>query len=222
MYTFLFIFPSTILLFENNKPSISKGTVSNGKIENAKRVPMRGKNYTTYSFSGYLFGRTFAHDKVKQTTLDAYEICKETCPEITFLLGEIGDHNGGQFLPHRTHRNGMSVDYMTPLTKNGKSVGTHYFNYHLFNLWGYRMEFDKNGKKGKQEIDFNTTAKHIQALEKAAAKNGLRIQKIIFAPELRKKMLQTEEGKKIRHLPYTKNPVIIRHDDHYHVDFVLR
>ncbi|MGB1217250.1 MAG: penicillin-insensitive murein endopeptidase, partial [Saprospiraceae bacterium] len=222
IHGFLFVFPNTLLLFDNNKTSQTKGSVSRGSIEHAKRVPMRGANYTTYSFWGYLFARTFTHDKVKQTILDAYQTCESTCPNTKFLLGEIGFPNGGKFLPHRTHRNGMSVDFMSPLKKGEKHLGTGYHRYNALNLWGYGMEFDKEGKDGKRELDFETIALHLQALEKSAKKNGLSIQKVILHPDLRNKLLRTKEGKKIRHLPFTKNPVILRHDDHYHVDFKLR
>lgn len=214
----LYLFPSLLMVFENDRPSIAHGTVANGSIENAKRMYFRGDNFVTHSFPGYLAGRTFGHDRVRTTILDAYKTCETTCPEVTFVLGEIGCKGGGQFLPHRTHRNGLSVDFMTPLLKDGTPYRTH----HLFNLWGYRLEFDNKGKKGNLEIDYETMAKHIIALEKAAAKNGLGIQKVIFDPVLRPYLLQTPSGKKIKHLPYTKNRVIVRHDDHYHIDFKLK
>ncbi len=222
LHGILFVFPDTLLLFENNKPSTSKGSVSRGSVADAKRVPMRGKNYTTYSFWGYLFNRTYAHDKVKQTILNAYETCETSCPNTRFLLGEIGFPNGGKFLPHRTHRNGMSVDFMSPLKKGEKYLGTGYHRYNFLNLWGYAFEFDEDGKDGKREMDFETMALHLQALDKSAKNNGLYIQKVILHPDLRNKLLQTKEGKRIKHLPFTKNPVILRHDDHYHVDFGAR
>jgi penicillin-insensitive murein endopeptidase len=211
----LFLFPNTLLIFENDKSSISIGTVSNGRIQNAKRMNYRGDNFSTYSFAGYLFGRTFVHDRLKKTILETYEKCEKSCPDVKFILGEIGSRNGGQFLPHRTHRNGLSVDFMTPLIKNGKS----FHSTHLFNLWGYRLEFDNRGKKGNLEIDYETIAKHLSALEEIAKQNDLRIQKVIFDPVLRPYLLATPTGKKLKHLPYTKNRVIVRHDDHYHVDF---
>ncbi len=222
LYLFLFIFPDFILFFENKKPSISEGTVGRGSIENAKRIPLRGNNYTTYSFTCYLLGRTFVHDKVRDAVLDAYEICETTCPKTKFLLGETGAKHGGQFLPHKTHRNGMSIDFITPLKKGNKKVGTSYWNYHVFNLFGFGLDFDEDGKNGKKEIDFEAVALHLQALEKAAHKNGLRIKKVIFYPKLRNKLLTTSEGKKIKHLPFTTNPVLVIHDDHYHVDFALK
>lgn len=215
LYLFLYCFPDTLLLLDNDQASRSSGTVSNGQLENAKRVPFRGDNFTTYAFWGYLTGRTFAHDKVKATILDAYDICIETCPETTFALGEIGFCNGGRFIPHITHQNGLSVDFMTPMLKDGKPYHSH----HLLNIWGYGWEFDKKGHKDNVQIDYETSAKHIYALKQAAKKHGLRIKKVIFDPVLRPYLLKTEYGKKIKNLPYTRNRVIIRHDDHYHIDF---
>ncbi|MCI5082227.1 MAG: penicillin-insensitive murein endopeptidase [Saprospiraceae bacterium] len=214
----LYIFPDVLLVLDNEKPSISRGGVANGQVENAKRLPFRGDNYTTYSFSGYLLGRTYAHDRVKATVLDAYGICESSCPEITFVLGEIGCKGGGRFIPHITHQNGMSVDFMTPMLRHGQAYKSH----HLLNIWGYGWEFDKNGRKGEVEIDYETAAKHIFALTQAAKENGLRIAKVIFDPVLRPQLLDTKFGPKIKHLPFTRNRVIIRHDDHYHIDFEVK
>lgn len=212
---FLFIFPNIFLWFESDAPSRSTGTVSNGKIENAKRLPFRGDNFTSYSFAGYLAGRTFVHEKVRSTVLDAFDICKETCPETCFIIGETGRKKGGRFMPHRTHQNGLSVDLMTPLLKHQKP----YRFAHIFNLWGYGYEFDKQGKMGNIEVDYETMVKWLVALDKAAKKNGMHIQKIIFDPVLRKHLLKAKGGSAIQHLPFTKNRVVIRHDDHFHIDF---
>ena len=214
---FLFVFPNVLMIFENNEPSISIGSVSNGRIKNAKRMNCRGENFTTYSFAGYLLGRTFVHSLLKKTILESYEACQSTCPNINFVLGEIGKRKGGRFLPHRTHRNGLSVDFMTPLLKNGKP----FHSSHLLNLWGYCWEFDNKGVEGNVEIDYETMAKHLFSLEKMAKENGLRIKKVIFDPVLRPYLLATPTGQKLKHLPYTKNRVVIRHDDHYHVDFEM-
>jgi penicillin-insensitive murein DD-endopeptidase len=213
----LFLFPDALLIFENNKISISSGSVSNGRIKNAKRIDYRGDNFSTYSFAGYLLGRTFVHSLVKKTILETYEECEKICPGVEFTLGETGSQTGGRFLPHRTHRNGLSVDFMSPLLKYGEP---HQSN-HLLNLWGYRLEFNDKGEKGNVEIDFESMARHLFALEKAAQKNGLLIQKVIFDPVLKPYLLATPTGQKLKHLPFTKNRVIVRHDDHYHVDFGL-
>ena len=217
-FCLIYLFPNTLMVFDNKKPSVSSGRVGQGKIENAKRVDYRGKNFTTYSYLGYLAGRTYTHDKVKQTILDAYEICEATCPDQTFVLGEIGSRKGGRFLPHRTHQNGLSVDFMTPMLKKERPFKRHW----VFNIWGYGFEFDEKGKKGKVEIDYETMARHLKALQEAAEKNELTISKVIFDPVLQPLLFEAPSSKGLKRLPFTKRRVIIRHDDHYHVDFKLR
>lgn len=215
LFSFFFVFPDALMLLDNDKPSISHPTLRAGKLSNGKRMNYRGDNFTTYSYLGYLFGRTYTNDKIKKTILDAYEIAEESCPDITFVLGEIGFKKGGIFLPHRTHTNGLSVDFMTPLLKNGQ----HYRTNHLFNLWGYGIEFDDSGKTAHIEVDYETMAKHLYAIKVAAHKNKVKIDRVIFDPVLRPFLLKTTYGKKIKDLPFTRNRVIIRHDDHFHVDF---
>ena len=212
----LYLFPGLLLLGESKTASTSIGHVANGKIQHSKRMYFRGANFTTYSYGGYLLGRTHVNDRVRKIMVNAYEACRETCPGVTFVVGEIGHPKGGKFLPHRTHQNGLSVDFMSPLLKRDQP----YRNNHLFNLWGYRHRFDDRGNMGKKvRIDFETMAKHLYELDKATRAEGLIIQKVIFDPVLRPLLLATEYGAKIKHLPFTKKRVIVRHDDHYHVDF---
>ncbi len=211
----LYIFPNSLLWFENDLPSRSTGSSGSGSIENAKRMPFRGKNFTTYSFPGYLMGRTYVHDKVRAALLDAYSDCAVSCPGVKFVIGETGLKKGGRFLPHRSHRNGMSVDLMTPMLKNGKPWRSH----HIFNLWGYAMEFDQKGKWKKAEIDYETLARHLLAIRESAKEQGLKIRRVIFDPNLQPELFSTAAGEKIKNLPFNKSQGIIRHDDHYHVDF---
>ena len=215
VWILLRVFPGIIMFGESDAPSISKGSVANGSLENGKRVPYSGTNYRTYSFAGYLAGRTFVHEKVREAILEAYQILEKELPNQEFVLMETGRRFGGRFLPHRTHRNGLSVDFMTPLFKNGKS----YVASGMFNGWGYGRNFDNQGKKGSFEIDYETMARHLRVLNSVAAKHGLAIQKVIFDPVLRPYLLKTPSGRRIQGLPYTRNRVAVRHDDHYHVDF---
>lgn len=216
LLVFLFIFPNSLLWLESSQASVAHGSVRDGSIQGAKRLPFRGDNFTTYSFPGYLFGRTFVHERVRQTVLDAFTVCADKVPETTFVIGETGLRKGGIFHPHRTHRNGLSVDIMTPMLRNDKP----YRSYHLFNLWGYGIEFDDEGRLDNGAvIDYESLAECILALKESAGKNGLTIEKVIFDPVLRPALFATEAGKKIRNLPYTRNRIILRHDDHFHVDF---
>ena len=214
-FLLLACFPNSLLYLEGSAPSQSIGSVANGSIKHAKRIPFRGDNFTTYSLLGYLAGRTFAHETVRDIVLDAYKDCATTSPEHVFVLGESGCRKGGRFLPHRTHQNGLSVDFMVPMKKKG----VPYRCFHIANLWGYGMEFDTKGRMGEVEIDFEAAALHLLALKKAAEKRGWAMQKVIFDPVLRPKLLATSVGSKIKNLPFTKRRVIIRHDDHYHIDF---
>ncbi len=215
LFILLWLFPNVLLYLEGSQASQSTGRVASGRIVNSKRMHFDGNNFTTYSFICYLAGRTFVHEKVRQVMIDAYAVCEETCLNRTFVVGEIGLRKGGRFLPHRTHQNGLSVDFMTPVLKNGKVYRSH----HLFNLWGYTMEFDEKGKRGDLTIDYENMARHLLELKRAAKANGISIQKVIFDPVLQPYLMQTTVADEIKTLPFTKKRVIIRHDDHYHIDF---
>lgn len=218
LWIILRIFPDVLFLGENKKPSKSIGTVANGRIEHAKRIPYQGENYRTYSFAGYLAGRTFVHEKVRDVILDAYDELSETLPEQTFVLMETGKRFGGRILPHRTHRNGLSVDFMTPLKKGDEP----FVSSGLFNLWAYGRDFDDTGKKDAIAIDYEVMAQHLLAIERSAKKHGLSIQKVIFDPVLRPYLFKSPSGKKLGgRFPFTRNRVVVRHDDHYHIDFRL-
>jgi penicillin-insensitive murein DD-endopeptidase len=215
----VFCFPNLLLAFESKQPSSLVGNKYVGGIKNAKRIHFQGKNWKTYSFLGYFVGRTFVHDKVRATIEEAYKTCETTCPTTFFTLGETGLKGGGRFLPHRSHQSGMSVDFMVPLLDK---KGNNYLGYTPSNLWGYTWEFDKSGKLNDWTMDFEATARHILAIEKAAAANGLTLGKIIFDPDLQPELFATPSGAKIKHLPFTPNPTIWRHDEHFHIDFELK
>lgn len=216
---FLYIFPNSLLWIENKRPSVSHGSVREGGIRWAKRMPFRGENFTTYSFPGYLAGRTYVHEKVRKTLLDAFALCEERKPEAHYVIAETGLPHGGAFHPHRTHQNGLSVDILTPYLRKGHRYQRH----HLFNLWGYALEVDEQGRLDENTvIDYESLAEIMLAIKESAAKNGLTIEKVIFDPELRPYLFDTAAGKKIQGLPFTKNRVILRHDDHFHFDFGLR
>ncbi|MEZ4688387.1 MAG: hypothetical protein R3B47_20695 [Bacteroidia bacterium] len=139
-------------------------------------------------------------------------------PRSGLRLMETGLRFGGRTAAPHTHRNGLSVDFMTPMRKNGKPWAAS----GLFNLWAYGRNFDDRGRKGEIEVDYEAMAQHIVALEKAAKANGLSIKKIIFDPVLQPFLFETESGKGLKQrIHFTRGRVIPRHDDHYHVDFGL-
>lgn len=212
------VFPNLLLLGETDKASQAIGTPAKGSLKNGKRIQFSGPNFTTYSFFGFLTGRTFVHEKVRKTVLETYQKCETALPNIEFVLMETGHRNGGKFAPHRTHQNGLSVDFMTPLLKNEKPYNAH----HIFTGYGYGYVFDNQGKKEEIRIDYETMAKHLLLLHETAQANGLRIKKVIFDPVLQPYLFKTPSGKKLKGKFYfTRVRVTFRHDDHYHVDFEL-
>ena len=220
------------LLHKNKGSSKSLGSVGNGQLENPYLLPWSGKNFRYFSpISYFIFDNGYTHSKVHNTLLEAYKICEQTCPGIQFRVMECSDKKGGKLMIHRTHQNGMSIDFMSPKKKpgqqqNGKDKQSKLFD--LLGMWHYLLEFSNAGKLNgskKISIDFETMGQHILALDKAARNNGLRIKKVIFKIEL-KGDFYTPSGKKVqqkgiyfaRALPPFTNKV---HDDHYHVDFEI-
>ncbi|MEM8907860.1 MAG: penicillin-insensitive murein endopeptidase [Bacteroidota bacterium] len=211
----LWLFPNLLLYFETAQPSQSMGHVNNGQIQHSKRMPYQGSNFRLYSFGAYLLGRTFVHERVRQIVLDSYQACAKTCPETQFVLGELGHRRGGVFLPHFAHQNGLSVDFMVPLLKEGQPTTNHQF----WNLWGYDTRFDEQGQGGVWQIDFHSMRQQLIALDQAAKANGMVIQKIVFHPDLLPLLWSTEIGSALQQLPFSQQKEAIRHDNHYHVDF---
>jgi penicillin-insensitive murein endopeptidase len=198
--------------------SICYGTTSDGRLEHGVKLPSEGRNYTSYSKTAELLGRTYVHSKVRDIILASYKQLEEEMPEKVFKYAETGFREGGKFKPHRTHRNGLSVDFMVPvINEEGKSVHlpTHYFN-----KLGYAIEFDETGKYEKYRIDYEALAAHIVSLHKSAVAQGFDLWRIVFDPELQPYLMKTEYGDYLKmHIQLSKKRSWIRHDEHYHVDF---
>ena len=228
MYKHIIIFLlliSTISLSQKGSgESKAIGKVNNGKLKNGYKMPYYGKNFQYFSpFSYLVLNRAWLHSKIVKINLATYKKCEKKFPKHKFLVMECAKKHGGKMNPHRTHQNGTSVDYGTPLLKNGKP-------YHLHNHFGifhYLMEFDKHGNyctNKKVKIDFETMAQHLLILDKQARKNGLYINKVIFKINLKDDLYKSKSGKKLklrkiyfaRKLPKRIDDL---HDDHYHVDF---
>jgi penicillin-insensitive murein endopeptidase len=142
-------------------------------------------------------------------------------PDKVFKYAETGLEEGGRFKPHKTHQNGLSVDFMVPVVnEEGNSVHlpTHYFN-----KLGYNIEFDGNGKYDEYSIDYDAMAAHIVALHKSAKKHDADIWRVIFDPQMQNKLFQTAHGPYLKkHIQFSKKRSWVRHDEHYHVDFKVQ
>lgn len=197
------------------------GTTSNGRLEGGVQLPDEGVNFVSYSDTAALLGRTYVHSKVKRIILSAYKMLETEAPLKVFKYAETGFKKGGQFKPHKTHRNGLSVDFMVPVV-NSKGNSVH-LPTHYFNQLGYAIEFDKQGRYEAYTIDFEAMAAHIVALHKAAHKHGAGLWRVIFAPKLQSYLFKTQYGTYLqKHIQFSKKPSWVRHDEHYHVDFEVK
>jgi penicillin-insensitive murein DD-endopeptidase len=208
---------------DHTDPSISGGTVSSGTLKNGRIFPFKGPNFIYFDSTSYLEKHAFVHERVHRTVLATYRQFETSVPAFEFGLMECSNEHGGKIWPHRTHQNGLSVDFMSPLLKNG-SPNT---DFNTTGLPHYLMDFDENGiytEDSSYAIDFDLMAKHILELDAQAKKNGLKIEKVILKIALKDNLFATGSGKKLKTSGIyfaTKLSELIDslHDDHYHVDF---
>lgn len=210
----------------NAGTSESIGSVREGKLRNGWLMPFEGKNFRYFSrFSYYILNNAYVNSKVYDVLMDAYASCETSCPGKEFVLMECTRKRGGRMLIHWTHQNGTSVDFMVPTKRaDGKSSLSN-----KAGMFHYLFQYSHEGKftlSPKTEIDFETMATHILALDDAAKKHGLHIHKLLFNTNLQDELYNTEAGKELKARDIRIKPVLSDlinryHDDHYHVDFDL-
>jgi penicillin-insensitive murein endopeptidase len=200
--------------------SVCYGTTNNGRLVNGAKLPSGGANYESYSPVGKTLGRTFVHSKVKKAIVDTYRKLQTVAPDKVYKYGETGKKEGGPFWPHKTHQNGLSADFFVPvIDETGASV---HLPTNAFNKWGYNIEFDKFGVYDGYKLDFDAMAAHLIVLHKTAKADGIEIWRVIFDPKLQKYLFKTKHGRYLkRHMNFSKKKSWVRHDEHYHVDFVV-
>jgi len=198
--------------------SICYGTSSKGYIEGAQQIPTSGPNFTPYSQIGVSTGRTYVHAKVAAVISEAYKALETSAPKKKFVYGESGWEHGGRMRPHRTHQNGLAVDFMVPVqTASGESVP---LPTGVMNKFGYGIEFTPQAQYKDLTIDFEAISEHLYALDAAAKAQGVAVSRVIFDKAYIPRLLQTKRGAWIRqHVPFMQGEPWIRHDEHYHVDF---
>ncbi|MDH5756949.1 MAG: penicillin-insensitive murein endopeptidase [Nitrospinota bacterium] len=205
--------------------SICYGSTSKGRLENGVQLPMEGPNFIGYSRLGHALGRTFVHDKVKTSLLIAYQKLQIETPGKVFKYAETGNKKGGSFYPHKSHQNGLSVDFMVPvIDQKGRSV---HLPSNIWNKFGYSIEFDQYGKYETgayiYRIDFESMATHLSMLAKAAKETGIDVDLVIFDPKLQPKLFATRIGPYLKkNLRFSKKRSWVRHDEHYHVNFKVQ
>jgi penicillin-insensitive murein endopeptidase len=212
------------MFHQNSGISKSIGSVREGKLQNGWLMPFQGKNFNYFSrFSYYILNNAYVHSSVYQMLMDSYRTCETTCPGNTFVLMECTRKRGGQMLIHWTHQNGTSVDFMVPKKRqDDKNILSNHAG-----MFHYLFKFDQEGKfsfSPKTEIDFETMAKHILALDDAARSHGLRIRKFLFNTNMHDELFSTPSGiilqqRDLRIKSPLSDLINKYHDDHYHVDF---
>ncbi len=217
-FIILFLFFSSSSVYA--KTSTCFGSTSSGRLENAVLLPSKGKNYVGYSNAARLAGRTYVHSIVKKIIVNAYLKLEKTNPDKIYKYAETGFKNGGQFKPHKTHRNGLSVDFMTPvLDASGNSV---HLPTNLFNKFGYAIEFKNDDHYKGLRIDYSAMAAHITTLHQQAEKQGYDLWRVIFDPKLQPNLYKTKYANYLKkNIQFSTKPAWVRHDEHYHIDFLI-
>ena len=196
------------------------GTVSRGRIEGSVALPGSGPNFSPYSQLGVALGRTHVHAQVAEIVADAYAALALRTAEIRYVYGETGGPSGGRLRPHRSHQNGLSVDFFVPVRDAaGRSVP---IPTSADDKWGYDIEFDADARWGDYRIDFPALAEHLYELHRAASARGLGIAQVIFDRPYLPRLFATPRGPWLKqHLVFMKAKPWVRHDEHYHVDFAV-
>jgi penicillin-insensitive murein endopeptidase len=208
---------------QNNGPSKSLGSVSNGSLENGIITPFFGTNFTYFDTSSYFCNRGFAHESVIEIIVNAYQKLSTILPDRHFYVMELSNEHGGKIFPHKTHQNGMSVDFMMPKLKHNEP----FYGLDTLGKDHYWLDFDDSGiytEDQNVKIDFNLVAQHILVLAQEAKKVGYKITKVIIKIEYKNHLFKTVYGKQLKnsniYIVKSLTPVINKlHDDHFHIDF---
>jgi penicillin-insensitive murein endopeptidase len=205
---------------ENAPTSTCYGTTAKGRLEYGWQLPSSGENFSAYSLLGVGAGRNYLHSEVQKIVVETYAELQRKAPSKLFVYGETGWEEGGQFRPHKTHQNGLSVDFFVPvLNSDGESEA---LPTNTFNKFGYNIEFSQQGQYDDYRIDYDAMALHLLTLKQVADRHGVKVWRVIFDNTLQKQLFATQYGTDLQAaLTFSKKKPWVRHDEHYHVDFEL-
>jgi len=200
--------------------SVCFGNPAKGRLENGVALPDSGPNFTAYSRLASILDRNYVHSQVAGVVAEAYGDLASSRQDLVFVYGESGHRRGGPFPPHRTHQNGLSVDFMVPVRdRSGRSVPVPT---NPLNRYGYDLEFDRKGQADGYRIDFEAIALHLDALDRAARRQGIGIERVIFDPAYLPVLFATSRGGDLpSRMTFMRQQAWVRHDEHYHVDFAV-
>lgn len=207
----------------NDSSSISSGTVSRGKLAHGKLMPFSGKNFSYFDEWSYLQGRAFVNNRVRDCILDCYHILEVSAPGRRFYIMECSNKEGGPLYPHKTHQNGLSVDFMMPKLKGSSPC----YALDTLGTGHYWLEFNNRGQYIQDTsiaLDFDLIALHMLLLNKQASRHGLKVSKVIIKIELKDELFRSGFGNKLQesgiYIVHSLGPQVNAfHDEHYHIDF---
>lgn len=207
------------VLVDDDAPSQVAGTAARGSIRHAHVIPPWGPGFVTYSFLGSAIGRQYVDGRVRDALVATFAARSAAEPGRRFVVGETGWPRGGRFRPHRSHQNGMAVDVFMPVVHDNGAPTT--LACWPWNKLGYGLELDERGRLGTLHVDFDALAAFVGELDRQARQRGLRIGRVIVAPEFVPLILETPSGRRLGALGdlFTRRPAWVRHDEHIHVDF---
>lgn len=184
-------------------------------------LPFSGANFICNSRLGHGAGRYYLRGKAAAAVLAAYAELESAHPEFSYMYGEMGWKGGGRFKPHRTHQNGLSADFMTPVYKLDAKGGrvAALLPASALNLWAYEIRLDGNGAFEDYRLNAEAMIAHLAALHAAAGRHGLRVERVIFDPPLLKILRSSPGFFRLKSLNFMENQAWFPHDGHYHVDF---
>jgi penicillin-insensitive murein endopeptidase len=202
-------------------PSASSGSSSRGSLSGGRAFLPQGRGHVTCSVLSSALGRQHAHERVvAAVTAGLNEASGRTGRR--FVLGEAAWPRGGDFRPHRTHRNGLSVDLFLPFEdERGRATMP------LFSPWswsGYRFDLEEGDRLGRHRVDWSDLAEALVGIAAAAEDEGLVVERVILAPDLQPLLLAEGRRERLRGLASRLNERASwwRHDEHVHLDFRLR
>ena len=142
-------------------------------------------------------------------------------PGRKYIYLEMGWNGGGNFPPHRTHKKGTSADFLTPM-QSAKGNTLLNLPISITNRWGYDLRLSPQGQYQNMELDAKGLIAHLAALEKAANKQGWRIERVILDPPLVALLKKHPNFERIKAIPFMQGKAWFPHDGHYHVDFIRK
>ncbi|WP_426101124.1 penicillin-insensitive murein endopeptidase [Massilia sp. TSP1-1-2] len=196
------------------------GRPGKGRLEGGVQLPLEGDNFSAYSTVAAGAGRTYLHATSAAIVVDAYARLNAGSPANRYVYGETGLASGGLFKPHRTHQNGLSIDFFVPV-RDARDVSVALPTQGKARF-GYDIEFDRNARYQQLRIDFPALAEHLYQLDAAARAHGARIANVILAREFLAMLWASPRGPWVKkNIPFMVAKPWVRHDEHYHVDFSL-